>query len=40
MDYEKEALSQFNDTKYYETIHGAGDTVITTQTSTITKYLN
>ncbi len=38
-DYEKEALSQLSDKKYYERIQAHPDTIIPTQTNTITKYV-
>ena len=38
-DYEKEALSQLNDNKYYEKIQAQPDMIITAQTNTITNYV-
>ena len=38
-DYEKEALSQLNDSKYYEHIPANSNTVISKQTTKITKYV-
>ncbi len=38
-DYEKEALSQLNDNKYYEYVPANSTTVISTQTTKITKYV-
>ena len=39
IDYEKEALCQLSDKKYYEKIQAHPDTIILTQTNTITKYV-